>query len=59
MAALDAMWKYRITLTLSTGEVHSWERFAVPRKWKSWAMRQLPYGTSFQGCTFKLERFDI
>lgn len=46
---------YRLTITLRTGERHSFERPTCPRCWKSWLMQQLPYGTDFYGATFKRE----
>lgn len=45
-----------LTITLADGTSHSFTEAKRPRYWKSWLMQQLPYGTSFQGCTFTISR---
>jgi hypothetical protein len=44
--------KFRLTITLSSGEAHSFDVAKMPRHYASWLMQQLPYGTVFQGATF-------
>jgi hypothetical protein len=46
---------FTLTITLESGEAHSFTVAKMPRHWKSWLMRQLPYGTAFMGATFKRE----
>lgn len=45
--------KYTLTITLNTGEAHSFTVDRMPRHWKSWLMQQLPYGTTFTGASFE------
>lgn len=50
-----------LTLTLRDGTRYEWNAADLPksirsRTWKSWAMRQLPYGTDFFGCRWGIER---
>jgi hypothetical protein len=47
--------QYRLTITLATGEAHSFDVAKMPRHWKSWLMQQMPYGTPMQGAQFKRE----
>jgi hypothetical protein len=51
--------KTLITVTLADGTIHRVKAatIAIPSAWKSWAMRNLPYGTDFFGATFKREVF--
>lgn len=42
----------RLTITLRSGETHSFDVAKMPRHWNSWLMQQLPYGTVFTGATF-------
>lgn len=44
-----------LTITLADGTEHSRTVRRPVRSWKSWLMRQLPYGTDFQGATFNRE----
>ncbi len=41
-----------LTITLSDGATLRRTVTRMPTNWKSWLMRQLPYGTDFQGATF-------
>jgi hypothetical protein len=43
---------FTLSVTLVDGTKHTFKVATVPPAWKSWVMRQLPYGTSFQGATF-------
>jgi len=49
-----------VSITLASGVTREWEWTSIPksgrRHWKSWAMRQLPYGTDFMGCVFGTEK---
>lgn len=52
-----------VGVVLEDGSRHSWRASELPatvgaRTWKSWAMRELPYGTSFFGCQWFVERGD-
>lgn len=47
--------RFRLTVTLATGVVHSFDVVKLPRHYASWLMQQLPYGTVFTGATFKRE----
>lgn len=47
--------RYRLTITLNTGESHSFEVPRIPRAWKSWLMQQLPYGSDFYAAVFERE----
>lgn len=47
--------RFRLTITLATGEVHSFDVAKMPRYYNSWLMQQLPYGTVFTGATFSRE----
>jgi hypothetical protein len=44
-----------LSVTLRSGEVFSFEVAQVPRRWKSWVMQMLPYGTDLFGCTWEIE----
>ena len=44
--------QYTLTITLRDGTEHSFEVDAMPRHWKSWVMRQLPWGTDVHGAEF-------
>jgi hypothetical protein len=46
---------YVLTITCEAG---SWRftRSSMPRHWKSWLMRQVPYGTNLQGATITREQ---
>jgi hypothetical protein len=43
---------FTLTITLRSGEAQSFTVAKMPAHWKSWLMRQLPYGTDFQGASF-------
>lgn len=45
-----------LTITLRDGTEHRFETNAMPRHWKSWVMRQMPYGTDFLGAQFSQAR---
>lgn len=42
----------RFTVQLASGARFAFERESMPRHWKSWVMRQCPYGTDFTGAVF-------
>lgn len=48
--------RFRISITLRTGETFSADCRRRPRHWKSAAMDLTPYGTDYRGARFKLER---
>lgn len=48
--------KYRLTITLRSGESRSFEVAKMPRYAGSWLMQQMPYGTDFGGMTITRER---
>ena len=43
------------TLTLATGEARSIIAASTPKNWKSQLMREFPYGTRFDGATFRVD----
>jgi hypothetical protein len=43
---------HTLSITLSSGETHTFTTKAMPKHWRSWIMRQLPYGVSCNGATF-------
>ena len=45
-----------LRVTLADGTVHERAVQRVPRHWRSWLMRELPYGTLYQGATWQLSR---
>ncbi len=45
---------YSVTITLATGEQHTFSSARKPRHAASWAIQQLPYGTPMQGATFAM-----
>lgn len=45
-----------LTLTLASGEQHSYQVTRLPKHWKSWLLRKLPYGTDTVGATFSRTR---
>ena len=47
---------FRLTLTLADGTVFTHDVKRMPRHYASWLMQRCPYGTTFQGCSFKRER---
>jgi len=46
---------FRLTVHLEDGSSATFVRPSMPPHWKSWIMRQLPYGTSFYGAMFTRE----
>jgi hypothetical protein len=49
-----------VGVVLANGTRHEWKASDLPksvrsRAWKSWVMRELPYGTSFFGCKWFVE----
>lgn len=48
--------QFVLTITLRDGTEHSFEVEAMPRHWKSWVMRQMPWGTDFHGAEFSHAR---
>lgn len=55
MTTQESTRRYRLTITLNTGKSHSFEVKRMPRAWKSWLMRQLPYGSDFYAAVFERE----
>lgn len=51
----DTRNRYRLRITLNTGESHSFEVKRMPQHWKSWLMQQLPYGSDFYAAVFERE----
>jgi len=50
---------FRLTVTLASGESHSFIREDKPNLWRSWIMQQLQgkySAAQLQGCSFKAER---
>ena len=45
--------KHYLQVTLRDGSQHRFTVATVPAHWKSWIMRNLPYGTCFYGATFE------
>lgn len=47
--------QYKLRITLRDGREYAWITAKMPRHWKSWVMQQLPYGTDFQGASWRRE----
>lgn len=50
--ALRSSDRYRLAITLADGDTFAFDVKRMPRHWKSWVMQQMPYLTTFTGCTF-------
>jgi hypothetical protein len=47
--------RVKLVLTLANGDTHIFTRAKSPKHYKSWLMRQVPYGVNFQGASFYRE----
>ncbi len=48
-----------IGVRLADGTVYTFPVRRLPRHWKSWVMQRVPYGTSFLGCAWIIERATV